>query len=107
AQLVGRIVAVLADQQDRIDGQRLAAQAEGFVDRLEQRNSEAPGSIAGHVVLWKLIGIERNDIDSRIDSLAPKQIGAHQVDQEVVSVRAMPQLGKDCGYLGPCCLLSA
>ena len=77
---------MLADEYHRIDGQRLAAQAEGLIDCLEQRHLEPLGCLAGHIAIGKLIGVERNDIDARIGPFAAKQVRTHQARENVKGV---------------------
>jgi hypothetical protein len=100
AELVGGIIAVLADQEDGIDGERLAAEAEGLVDRGKEGHAEALGSVAGHVAFRELVGVEGDDFDARIDPLAAEQTFAHQVDEEIVGVGAVAEFGEDGGDFG-------
>ena len=100
AEFVERIVAVLADQQHRVDAEILAADAHRFVDRLKERNLKPLRNVAGHVVLRELIGVERHDIAAGIDQLAVEQVRLEEVFENVVGMRPKPQLGEDRGDFG-------
>jgi hypothetical protein len=101
AQLAARIAAMLADQRDGVDGHRFASEAERLIDRLEKRYFEPLRRLAGHVAIWKLIGIERNYLDARIRPLAAKQVRAHQAREDVKRVRSQAKFGENGRYLWP------
>src|ERR1051325_4775686 len=64
-ELVGRIVAVLADDEDSVNVEPIAAAAQGLGDGLVNLEAELLGAIAAEIVLGELIDIGRDDIERR------------------------------------------
>src|SRR5712692_3317357 len=88
---------MLADREDGIHGQVLSTAAERLGDRLINRNPVSPRHVAGHVLIGKLIGIERDDIHAGIDLLAAKDVWLEKVFENVEGVRSEPEFGENRG----------
>ena len=61
--LVVRIVAVLADDQDPIDGELRASATQGLGDCRVHLEAEAPGSLGALIVGGLLVHVERRDLE--------------------------------------------
>src|SRR5690348_5582502 len=64
-ELVGRIVAVLADDEDGVDVEPIAAAAQRLGDGLVDGEAELLGPAAAEIVLRRLIDISGDNIERR------------------------------------------
>lgn len=65
ADLVVRVVAVLANAQDRVDGNAIATDGDGFLDRVEDRNAVFLAGRPADIALRQLIDIKRRQLERR------------------------------------------
>ena len=92
---------VLADRQDPVDAERLAAVADRLADRRVDRDAGLPGHRAGHVALGELIDVQGDDLDAGLGLLPVEQVGSEEVLHQHVGMAAVGELGDDDGDLRP------
>ena len=92
---VDRIIAVLADDQDRIDGQFVTAATHRFGDRLEDREAKFFGSFEAQITFRMLIDIRGDDIERRVMPATLLGIPDKEPLRHVPRVRPVPPLGRD------------
>ena len=106
AVLVDGIVAVLADNEDRIDGQFLAAESQGLGDRLTAAQLELPGHALGQVetlfLPGRLIGVNRHDLSGGLHDFAVEKKRRQKVFQNIMGVRPVKTNGVDGRHSGAC-----
>ena len=95
--LVQRVIAMLTDGQHGVHRQFPSAEAQRFVDGLEDRDLEFLRHAGGHVVRRKLVAEERNNVDTRIGEFAVEQIRFQKVLENDVRVGAVRHVGENGG----------
>ena len=99
AELAHRIVAVLGDGKDRVDGELLPTEAQSLLDRVVDRNLVLPRGATCHVVARDLIRKERHDVAGRLDAFAVEIVRLEKILEDDVRVRAVVEARENCGDL--------
>src|SRR5690349_5977297 len=95
---VFRVMAVLANQHDAIDGQFVTAKRK----RLGNREAEPHGRMAraaftAQIVLADLVDVERNEIERRMMILAMPAVSIEETVDNMLGVRILEIPGDDGG----------
>ena len=96
--LVRLVLAVLADQEDAVDGQVVRAQGQGLGDgRAQLHLREALDAILGEVALGALVDVEGDDIHLGAVMAAVPAIPLEEAVDDVLSVGVLVVRGDDGG----------
>src|ERR1700730_17127722 len=93
---VSRVVAVLTDQQHRVNAQLVCSDDEGVRDSRAQPEPKALGESAAQVVAGDLVGVERNHLKRRLVMLALPLVSPEEASDDVIRV-AVQIVGRDHG----------
>ena len=88
-----RVVAVLRDQEDAIDGQAARAQREGVGDPGLDREAVGGGEQAADVVGGLLVRVERHELQGKVAARAVEHVRQEQAADDHVGVGVVPVLG--------------
>jgi hypothetical protein len=89
---------MLADAQDGIHSQFLAADAERFVNRRKERDFVRSGYLFCHVAFARdLISVEADDLAARIGLLAIEVVRLEEILEQDMGVTAIGEFGENRG----------
>ena len=91
--LVGRILAVLPDQQDGVHGQLFAAERERFRNGRVNLEIVFGRKISTHVLFSDLVGIHRDDSSSGLDTNVVGRVALEDATANDVGMGAIAVLG--------------
>ena len=97
-EFVGGIVAVLADNKDRVHRESFAATAKGFRDGWIDLEAKFLGTFAAQVVFRGLIDINRDHVQRWSVPFTPDRIADEETLAHVPGMRAGSPLGRDHGH---------
>ena len=104
ALFVGAVGAVLADEQDAVDGEIRAAQGQGVGrGRVDGQVLEAGLALAAEVVLGELVDVERHQVHRRAVVAAAPAVPFEEAVADVLAVGVLAVLGDDGGDPGARC----
>ena len=90
---------MLADDEDRIDGQPVAAAAQGLGDGRIDRKAELFGPLAAQVVVGLLVDIDRDDFKFRLVPFTFERKAHEEAFAHVPGVRMVAPFGGHDGHL--------
>ena len=99
--LVGAVGAVLADEEDAVDGEAAAAQGQGVGrGRVDGQVLEAGLALAAEVVPGELVDVERHQVHRRAVMAAAPAVPFEEAVADVLAVGVLAVLGDDGGDPG-------
>src|SRR5439155_16776217 len=90
-----RILAVLTNYDDAIHRQLGTPACQRFFDTRINRNPEATRTIAGEIVCWELVHVERNQLDRGMVPVSLPPIAFKEPIDEMLRVRMNPDFCRD------------
>jgi hypothetical protein len=95
---VFRVMAMLTNQDDTIDGQFAAAKRERFGNRGAEPHGRMPrAALSAQIVLADLIDIERHEIERRMVILTMPAVSIQKTVDNMLGVRVLKITGDDGG----------
>ena len=95
AEFVDGVIAVLADEQHRVDRQPFPAERQRLADAAKDRDAEPRRPPPAEVVLRKLVDVKRHYLHRRSHRPGVQVVPGNQLGNEYVGVRVLPPHRRD------------